>query len=94
MEHARKRVRPIDGTENLPLPGHYRCITLQVNATFYETGSGVRWVLTSRMPEENIELSRRIGELAPHPEALEGLDRALHKELMDVEYLMGWGKGI
>lgn len=43
---------------DIPMPGHYPCLTLQLNATRYHPSGQVRWVLVLRDPNTQVELHR------------------------------------
>jgi hypothetical protein len=71
---------------NLPLPGHYQAITVQLNATYYPPQDCWKWVLVAREPHEQIELARTGG----WPDAIPGLEeveKALRAALRQALYL-------
>jgi len=56
MDHA----RPHPIAQDIPLPGHYPCLTLQLNVTRYQSQGLVRATLIVREPSGHLELRRVI----------------------------------
>ena len=55
-EHPSYRQHPV--TQDIPLPGHYPCLTLQLNVTRYQATGVWRAILVVREPSEHIEVER------------------------------------
>lgn len=55
-EQPRGHQHPV--TQDIPLPGHYPCLTMQLNVTRYQSAGTLRWVLTVREPTLGFETSR------------------------------------
>lgn len=54
---------------DIPLPGNYPCLTLQLNVTVYQGADTIRWTLTVREPTEQWEVTRRVvdtEQFGPH----------------------------
>ncbi len=69
-------------TQDIPLPGFYPCLTLQLNVTTYAAISDGKWVLTVRDPMGQIEVMRGHHEAHDdhafdHDKLLEAIDQAL-----------------
>ncbi len=45
-------------TQDMPLPGFYNCLTLQLNVTTYACSTAGKWVLTVRDPDGHHEVLR------------------------------------
>jgi len=67
-------------TQNVPLPGHYGVLTMQLNVTRYHPAGTVRWVLVVREPAEQFEVARTFGELTEDSAAT---DAAIANAVMD-----------
>lgn len=87
MEH--KRQHPI--TQDIPLPGHYSCLTMQLNVTMYQSPGTIRLVCVVREPSDQIELSREIIPVQPYdlvqPDRLGAI---VAQQVSNMAYLM-WG---
>lgn len=71
---------------DMPLPGHYDVITLQLNYTRYQAAATSKAILVLREPVGGIELDRWVLDLAPDSdqsdaELVEGLLEAITKTL-------------
>lgn len=55
-ESQRATQHPI--TQDIPLPGNYPCLTLQLNVTMYAAPVTMRMVLSVREPSDHIEIYR------------------------------------
>lgn len=71
---------------DMPLPGHYDVITLQLNYTRYQAAGTSKAILVLREPVGGIELDRWVLDLAPDSdqsdaELVEGLLEAITKTL-------------
>lgn len=51
-------------TTDMPLPGFYPCLTLQLNLTRYQAAESFRWVAIVREPSEQVECIRRFADTA------------------------------
>lgn len=45
-------------TQDIPLPGFYPCLTLQLNVTRYQSSGLGRFVMVVREPSEGVEIRR------------------------------------
>jgi hypothetical protein len=76
-------------TQDIPLPGNYQCLTLQLNYTAYRAGGTQRWVLIVRDPDNNLEVSRSIGPMGVvSPASAKALNLALKQALANVDYML------
>lgn len=90
MESARKAVRPMT-LDNAPmLPGHYECLTTQLNITTHRAGQVGRFVLVTRLPQESLELKRSFSAGQDWMKAYTEAMRELTEHLAETRYLMGW----
>lgn len=78
--------------QDLPLPGNYPVLTMQLNATLYASIGELKWVLILREPIAQLELGR-IGGQAPWPETTERVEQAVHRALQQALYLAGLTQG-
>jgi hypothetical protein len=78
--------------QDLPLPGHYPCLTLQLNATLYPGIGEVKYVLVLREPVAQLELGR-IGGQARWDTQVPRIEEALHRSLQQALYLGGLTQG-
>lgn len=62
------RQHPI--TRDMPLPGHYGVLTMQLNLTRYHPAGTVRWTLIVREPTDQLEVSRVVCEVTEDTEQL------------------------
>lgn len=77
----------------LPLPGNYPCITMQMNVT-YHPGQGLgKFVAVLREPSEQIELARTFHELDGWASIPTVAIAAARKLLAEMDYL-GGGRGL
>lgn len=74
--------------EDVPLPGHYECITAQLNLTLQVRSGLAKWIVATRDPSpgRQIELSRQGGQ-APWDRIPEQLGSALNAVLASMGYL-------
>lgn len=74
--------------EDIPLPGHYECITAQLNLTLQVRSGLAKWVLATRDPSpgRQIELSRQGGQI-PWDRLPAALEAALGAAISSIEYL-------
>lgn len=85
-EPAKVRVHPI--AHDIPLPGHYPCLTLQVNVTRYHGAQTLRWIVSAREPNENLEVYRSSLDTTPWTaDSIDGLCFELRQALRAVEWL-------
>lgn len=71
---------------DVPLPGMVRCLTLQLNATYYSAGT-TRWVGSLRDPEGGVEFDRVIGTLRDDDdEAMEAMITDLYLLIASADY--------
>ena len=73
---------------DIPLPGHYKCLTLQLNVTRYQSPGSWRMVMVTREPTDQVEVRRDFTETDEW--GLDSIDRiclALRQALLDVVYL-------
>jgi hypothetical protein len=86
-------VKPLDGGEDLPLPGFYPCLTLQANVTYHQAQGLSKFVMVLREPSDHVNVARSFLELSPWAEARSIAQSRFTLMLADMDYLMG-GKGI
>lgn len=55
-EQRKVKSHPI--TRDMPLPGHYPVLTMQLNLTRYHPANTIRWTLIVREPSEQLEVTR------------------------------------
>lgn len=71
---------------DVPLPGMVRCLTLQLNATYYRAGT-CRWVGSLRDPEGGVEFDRVIGPVCDDDqEALDAMLADLMSMVASADY--------
>lgn len=59
---TRQEKQPLaEKVTDLPLPGNYPCLTLQLNVTRYASQQLGRYVIVVRDPNSDIEVAREIG---------------------------------
>lgn len=81
-----KIVHPI--TQDMPLPGHYPCLTMQLNVTRYQSQGLVRATLIVREPSDGIEVRRSILEQCEDtPDATDTLLTMIGQALLDMRWL-------
>lgn len=77
---------------DIPLPGHYRVLTAQLNVTRYQSEKVGRWVLVVREPQEQIELYRGFVDASEWTEAVRELGPAITEALETMTFLQdGYG---
>ncbi len=71
-----------------PLPGMTRCLTLQLNATYYKEQASCRWTVILRDPDANVEVGRLIAMTrADDQDASDELIQDLGQMLTLVDYM-------
>lgn len=93
-ESHRTRVRPIDGTEDVPLPGLIPCLTLQLNVTAHQQQGTMKAVGVLRDPNTGFEVSRRMVPLDSHGTTRANIKALSEIMVNDLIYLMGWSQTI
>lgn len=58
-------------TQDIPLPGNYGVLTLQLNVTRYHPAGTIRWTAILREPVNGLEIQREIQEVADETDALD-----------------------
>lgn len=87
MSNDLPRVRLHPVTQDMPLPGNYPCLTLQLNLTTYAPSALHRWILTVREPTLGIEVWRSsVDTTELTPEALKALATCIDQAVAN----MGW----
>lgn len=80
------RTHPI--TQDLPLPGHYPCLTAQLNVTRYTAGGTLRVVLSIREPNEHLEVWRQsIGTTEASTEVVARVGEMLMQAMAQMHWL-------
>lgn len=75
-------------TQDMPLPGHYPCLTLQLNVTRYQATGLQRWVLVVREPSVGLELTRTSQDVSPDAnEARQDLVVAIEQALANMRWM-------
>jgi hypothetical protein len=75
-------------TQDIPLPGNYPCLTLQLNLTRYAAAKSVRWILTVREPQEGIEVVRKhVGTCTDTAAVASSLMDTIVQAICDMRYL-------
>lgn len=88
---VRQRQHPV--TQDIPLPGNYPCLTLQLNATFYQATDQIRWVLVVREPSDQYEVVRKFVDACPRTDAvIEQIAMSLLQAAAECVYLQGHRK--
>lgn len=73
--------------QDLPLPGHYQCLTLQLNVTRYQATRFGRWTLSVREPVDNFEVYRSFVDQGPWEEVSVPMAEALLEALASMCFL-------
>lgn len=75
-------------TQDMPLPGFYPCLTLQLNVTRYAAGTTVRWVAIVREPNEQVETYRAHQDTTDWGvDTVDGLCNELRQALINMVWL-------
>lgn len=75
-------------TQDMPLPGHYPCLTLQLNVTRYASPETMRFVVTVREPTERIETWRAHADTCDWGvDTVDELCIVLRQALVNMEWL-------
>lgn len=77
-------------TQDIPLPGHYQCLTLQTNLTIYPPTAMARFVTVVREPNDQIEIVRFFRESGPWPEVLAEQNRTQVQAIANMTFMAGW----
>lgn len=72
---------------DIPLPGNYPCLTLQLNVTRYQSQGVGKMVLVVREPSDSVEVHRAHSELGDFAPLGHRLPVDLHEALRVMEYL-------
>lgn len=78
---------------DVPLPGNYPCLTLQINVTYHpKLGTG-KWVAVLREPNDHLELARAFGEIDEWGKTRLDAATAMSLLMAQMDYL-GGGRGL
>lgn len=73
----------------IPLPGHYPCLTLQLNVTCYQSAKVGRMVAIVREPSDHIEVRRVHADALSPDELAQVVVEGVEGLLADMRYLQG-----
>lgn len=90
-ESYRQRVKAVDGTEDIPLPGLIDCLTLQINVTAHHKQQTMKAVAVLRDPNSGYEILRRVVDLDSRQTAGRDVEHMIHLIYGDLLSLMAWG---
>jgi hypothetical protein len=74
-------------TQDVPLPGFYPCLTLQLNVTRYASGRLGRFVLVLREPSDGVEISRTFIDSSAWQDVANAVPVAMGQALVNMAYL-------
>lgn len=74
-------------TQDIPLPGNYPCLTLQLNVTRYASGGLGRYVCVLREPSDGLEISRSFGAAHEWPQVAQEALSVIEQALANMVYL-------
>jgi hypothetical protein len=88
MDKREQRTQQTEMTGQLLLPGHYDCLTWQLNVTVYPRTKALRWVSVIREPKAGVEIARRFQEGTDWtPAAVQALDDELTGAVLELRRL-------
>lgn len=74
-------------TQDIPLPGFYPCLTLQLNVTRYQSEKAGRFVLVLREPSTHIEVQRSHMDVGTWPDIAAEVTKTLLQALVNMQWL-------
>jgi len=77
------------GGIEIPLPGHYPTLTMQLNVTLYQSAAVGRLVCILREPSDGVEVRREHANHVPLSELEAGVVAVVRTLIADALYLQG-----
>lgn len=78
---------------DLPFPGNYPCLTLQINVTYHPGQGNGKWVAVLREPNDHLELARVFGDVDEWGRTRLDATAAAAMLMAQMDYL-GGGRGL